>query len=157
MKEERLKEVWKKVEHNLEVSSHGRVRHQITGHELKVYTNNTRNFPSVYTYTEGKKWNHKVHRLVAEAFVPNPNNLREVEFLDGDKGNSYFLNLRWCSMEDSRTRTLGKKVSFRSPKGERVDCSSLSEMAREYGLNVPSLSLLSNGKKKSYKGWTLWE
>ena len=44
---------------------------------------------------------HRVHRLVAEAFVPNPNGLSDVDHIDCDKHNNRATNLRWCTRGDN--------------------------------------------------------
>jgi len=43
----------------------------------------------------------KVHRLVAEAFVPNPEGLPNVLHLDGDRENNHYTNLRWSNTQSN--------------------------------------------------------
>ena len=48
-----------------------------------------------------KQIKYYVHRLVAEAFIENPNNLSDVDHIDRNKENNYVDNLRWCSRIDN--------------------------------------------------------
>lgn len=49
----------------------------------------------------GQKKNHYIHRLVADAFIPNPNNLPQVNHLDYDRTNNKVTNLEWCCALDN--------------------------------------------------------
>ncbi len=57
--------------------------------------------------TDGKQRYFSVHRLVAYAFISNPNNYLEVNHLDGNKSNNQVSNLEWC------TRSMNKIHSYR--------------------------------------------
>ena len=50
---------------------------------------------------DGKRNWHYAHKIVAEAFVPNPRNLPIINHIDGDKFNSRFDNLEWCTHYDN--------------------------------------------------------
>ena len=51
----------------------------------------------VCLYKDGKQYYKTIHRLVAEAFIPNPNNLPCVNHKDEDKFNNNVENLEWCT------------------------------------------------------------
>lgn len=67
-----------------------------------------------------------IHRLVAIAFIPNPNNLPQVNHIDGNKLNNTTDNLEWCTRlynQQHQHRVLGVKYA----KGERIKSSKLKE------------------------------
>ena len=57
------------------------------------YTGRNRNYASVY-FVDGH--NYKIHRLVASAFIPNPNNLPLINHKDENPRNNCAYNLEWC-------------------------------------------------------------
>lgn len=61
---------------------------------------NAKGYPTIKVgkMVNGNKFSHRffVHRLVASAFIPNPNNLPQVNHIDGNKQNNHYTNLEWC-------------------------------------------------------------
>ena len=53
---------------------------------------------------------HKVHRLVAMAFVPNPQNLQEIDHIDRVRNNNCATNLRWCTTKENHQNILTQFV-----------------------------------------------
>lgn len=58
----------------------------------------------------GEKKHKKVHRLVAEAFLPNPKNLPEINHKDENKHNNFVSNLEWCTSSYNKRYGTGRKI-----------------------------------------------
>ena len=97
-----MKEKWKDIEsfESYKISNLGKVKNKNTNNILKPIQN-PRGYLSAFLYKGGKVHNLKIHRLVAKAFLPNPNNLPQVNHKDGNKSNNSITNLEWCSASDN--------------------------------------------------------
>ena len=95
-------EEFKKIEEyeNYEISNLGNVRNIDTGKILKPGKNN-RGYYHVILYKNGTKTTFKIHRLVGFAFIPNPENLRDIDHIDRNKTNNSISNLRWVSQSNN--------------------------------------------------------
>lgn len=115
---------WKQVTHIHEVSACGGIRN-INGKYLIPWISSTGYF-NIKVIFNGIRKNVKLHRLVAEAFIPNPENKPEVNHIDGNKLNNQIHNLEWCTHKENMThagivglikkdpRTTGKKLGKNS-------------------------------------------
>ena len=102
-------ELWKEVEgydYPYKISTVGNVRGK-TG-VLKPYDNGY-GYLIVDFRKNGKRKHVKVHRLVAEAFIHNPNKLPEVNHKDEDKHNNRACNLEWCTSSYNKKYGNGRK------------------------------------------------
>lgn len=75
----------------------------------------------VNLYKNGKCKTKKIHRLVAETFIPNPNNLHCVNHIDGNKHNNNVNNLEWCTYSENTNKAIeiglfNKEVLFKNGK-----------------------------------------
>ena len=106
-----MKEIWKPIEgfEQYEISNKGRIKRIkinrysfITKEKESIKTSNIlkptidRNYLKIKLSVDGKTKLKYIHRLVAEAFIPNPNNFPEVNHKDNDPSNNSVENLEWC-------------------------------------------------------------
>lgn len=94
-----MNEIWKDTYiygEQYQVSNFGRVRNKLTGHVLTQQTDN-KGYLRVRMSLHDRKATAKVHRLVAMAFIPNPENKQQVNHKDTDKSNNSVGNLEWVT------------------------------------------------------------
>lgn len=96
--------VWRPVPSNLKyiVSDDGRVRHNQSARELKPAETH-RGYLAVTL--SGEAWPRRVHRIVAEAFIPNPNDYPYVGHINHDKQDNRVENLEWCTQKMNLDRS----------------------------------------------------
>lgn len=159
---------------NYEVRPNGEVVNVKTGKILKQYK--TRNgYMQVALYEKHKQKRFYVHRLVAEAFIPNPYNLPQVNHIDEDKTNNFvFLNedgsvdegksnLEWCTNEynsnyGTRTERIinsNKKTVYQyTLDGQFLkEWKSLKEIEHILGYSSSNISSCCNNKLKHSYGF----
>ena len=96
-------EIWKSIEETngkYQVSSWGRIRNAETGKILKPYENK-KGYLKVGLSVGRRSEKKRVNRLVATAFIENPNNLPQVNHKDGNKQNNSVSNLEWVTNEQN--------------------------------------------------------
>ena len=139
-----MKEQWKEIKGNreiYEVSSLGNVRtkdregargHHVKGHIL-TQRDNSNGYLRCDINITGKTKSHLVHRLVAEKFIPNPDNKPFVNHIDGNKHNNSVNNLEWCTRNENERHAwkTGLKHDI-ATKGELHGMHKLSKKDVEY-------------------------
>lgn len=100
-----------------------------------------------------------VHRIVAESFLPNPEEHPYVNHIDENKHNNCVSNLEWCTPQHNAEHSHSREVVMRSPSGERVIIGNLRKFCRESGLTHTAMVNISNGKDGyiTHKGWSAWK
>ena len=151
-------EKWKPIKDHdgYEVSSYGNVRNPHK-RELKKFLNNT----GYYRVSLGTERLHFVHRLVAQAFVDNPNGYPIVNHKDENKTNNNVENLEWCTYKyNSNYGNTPQRCSEKQrmpvvqvlPNGECVLWESLRAVERELGYNHSNISKVCKGYYKTAYG-----
>lgn len=166
-------EKWKSIkgyEGYYEVSDKGRVRsldreivynngrvHYHKGSILKHLIDNE--YHRVSLTREGKRKRFLVHRLVAEAFIPNTDKKEQVDHIDGNPNNNTLENLQWISEEENLAKRKGH--SARKPVGQYdlqgnliAIHSSIAEAGRKTGISENSIrTVIKNGKSNISNGF----
>ena len=108
------------------------------------------------TFNINKKRKYfKVHRLVAEAYIPNPLNLPQVNHINGVKDDNRVENLEWCDAQRNSELANAKVHRVENvATGEIVEVYNLNKWCRDKGLIYQSLWRTTRDSLQ-YRGWRL--
>ena len=120
-----------------EVSNYGRVK--LNGEMYECKTNNCGYL--MFSY-------YLVSRAVAKLFIPNPNNYNEVDHIDGNKTNNFYLNLRWCTHKQNMNNPITRNQPSEETKAKmsaakKGNTNSCGKRSKE---TKAKLSALKKGK-----------
>lgn len=179
-------EIWKKIDNfdNYEISSLGRVR---TTDKVIIRTNGRpmpfpskilkpykdyKGYLSINIYNDAhKKCKFQIHRLVAKHFIPNPDNLPQVNHIDENKQNNCVDNLEWCTCNyntnyGNRNYNLSRSLKNNSKVSKVIlqydkdmnlieEWPSMNEIQRQLGYNTCSIYSCCRFKYKQAYGY-IW-
>lgn len=171
-----MQEIWKEVKDypNYEISNFGRVK------ALKFYSNVHKKyydrelilkektnrfgykFVSLGCGKRGNRKNVMIHRLVAQAFIHNSNNYKEINHIDGNKANNNVNNLEWCTRSENMKHAY--KIGLRRgiPTKEVIQLAdgkiikrwaSISEIKNTLNLDYSSIYQCCNNKRNKCGGF----
>lgn len=126
---------------NYAVSNYGEVKNIKTERILKIQVHH--NYCYVFLYLNGNRKSVLLHRLVAQAFIPNPNNYPEINHKDENPLNNIVENLEWCSSKynnnyGTHKEKLRQKMLINNPfKGKKhTDEAKLKMSCAKKGKNL---------------------
>lgn len=132
---------------------------------LKEYTEDKDGYLRVGLNKENKQKTVGVHRLVAEAFIPNPDNLPEVNHKDENKKNNCVDNLQWVEQIDNiqygtRAQRMAQTQKNNPARSYKVLCvetgieyPSMAEAGRQLGINKGNIANTIAGRQKMAGGY----
>ena len=148
------------------VSPEGKVFSKVKGKIKESFISKT-GYERVTLWYHGKQKKFSVHRLVAMAYIPNPNNYPMVNHIDGNKLNNNVSNLEWCdcSMNVQHAYRTGlihphtTRVRQLTLDGKLIrEWESVKAACDEYNLNHANIVTICNGKtNRKQSGGFRWE
>ena len=181
-----MEEIWKDIkdyEGCYQVSNLGRIKSlerkvrgkspqslQIVKEKIRVLSHTTEGYTYVVLAKNGKNKTFLVHRLVAEAFIPNPNNLKCVNHKDENKQNDCADNLEWCTYSYNNTykdihlrrnmdNTTRKIIQYDLDMNEIKRWNSIAEASKFYNIQQSNIISCCKGKRTHCAGfkWRYYE
>lgn len=156
-----MEEVWKDIkgyEGIYQLSNLGRIKN-IKRNIIRRPSGHNGGYQIILLCKEGVMRGFSIHRLVAEAFIPNPENKPEVNHIDEDKTNNSASNLEWVTSKENnnygtRVQRSSKGIIITNTSGKTLEFPSMTACADYLGCTVSSISYCVRNKKQNREGYT---
>lgn len=138
-------EIWKPIkdfEDKYEISNMGRLKNKTNGHIYKN-TNKNGDYFSIILYGKDKRKSTRIHRLVAEAFIPNPENKSQVDHIDLNKQNNRVDNLRWVTQSENMQHNIEAGIFYFVGRENKIRISPKGKIV-QYDMNMNKLNVFNN-------------
>ena len=125
--------IWKHIEDfpNYKINNYGNVLNIKRNKTIKEDLSNGRGYINVTLYKNGKSYRKVVHRLVAEAFIPNIENKPQVNHIDGNKHNNFVGNLEWVSQSENMKHAFKIGLEEHGMKNKKHKLESKNKMRKK--------------------------
>ena len=141
-----MTEIWKDIkgyEGLYQISNFGNVK-RIKGINSRYYdgyvlntSDNGQGYKLVGLSKNKKRTNHYIHRLVAEAFIDNPQQYKEINHIDNNKSNNKVQNLEWCD------RSYNVKYSYK--QGRLPQKNMIGRIGEKHPMSKPVMQYDTDG------------
>ena len=168
-------EVWKDIkgfEGIYKVSNYGRIKSIIRYKRMmKTALDKSGYLKICLTDSKHKKHTIKIHRIVAENFIPNTENKEQVNHIDGNKENNRVDNLEWCTQSENMKHAFRNGLILRekgkghhraravkqySIDGEFIrDWDCIEDIGRELGIHTKNMARCCKGESRTLGGY-IW-
>lgn len=138
-----MEEIWKTIEDypDYMISSMGRVKSLWYGKEkIMKLRNDSDGYVLINFHKNKKQITFKVHRLVAQAFIPNPENKPYIDHINTDRTDNRVENLRWVTNKENMNNPITKLKN----SGEK--CYMYGKKGLNHPLSKPIIQFAKNGE-----------
>lgn len=163
-----MKEIWKNIKDYdglYQVSNLGNIKNFKNNKILNGYYDKD-GYKRICLYNKGKRYYPFVHRIVAETFIPNPDNLPCINHKNEIKDDNVISNLEWCTIKyNNNYGNRNKKISINNRKKVAQyslnmnlikKFNSITEASKEIKTSTSHISGCCKGKYKTVKGY-IWK
>lgn len=159
------REIWKDIEGYeglYQVSNLGRVK-RITTNRILKSSKHVSGYLMVNLSKNSVTSHQRIHRLVAQAFIPNPENKHDINHIDENKTNNHVSNLEWVTAQENsnhgtRNERISKMLSIpiiatNLKTRELTEFYGINDCARQLELQASNITHVLKGRRKQTGGY----
>lgn len=102
---------------------------------------------------DGKRTSKRVHRIVAETFLDNPNNYPQINHINKNKLDNNLSNLEWCTNQYNAEYSHAKTINLYDKYGNLITVFNINKFCKENGIHFSNLLKVLKGQRNHTGGY----